>query len=58
MITDGNFYLGTAVAQKVLGSAGAVVVTIGMVLAMFGSLNGLIMTLPRMYYAWQKKDIF
>ncbi len=58
MITDGNFYLGTAVAQKLLGSAGAIIVTIGMVLAMFGSLNGLIMAQPRMYYAMAEEGHF
>ena len=58
MITAGNFYLGTAVAQKVLGSIGAIIVTIGMVLAMFGSLNGLIMAQPRMYYAMAEEGHF
>lgn len=58
MITSGNFYLGTAVAQKVLGNAGAIVVTIGMVLAMFGSLNGLILAQPRMYYAMAEEGHF
>nr|WP_315024793.1 amino acid permease [uncultured Aminipila sp.] len=58
MITSGNFYLGTAVAQKVLGSTGAVVVTVGMVLAMFGSLNGLILAQPRMYYAMAEEGHF
>ena len=58
MISSGNFYLGTAVAQKVLGSIGAVIVTIGMVLAMFSSLNGLIMAQPRMYYAMAAEGHF
>lgn len=58
MIGSGNFYLGTAVAQKVLGNAGAVVVTVGMVLAMFGSLNGLILAQPRMYYAMAEEGHF
>lgn len=58
MITSGDFYLGTAVAQKVLGSAGAIVVTIGMVLAMFGGLNGMILAQPRMYYAMAEEGHF
>ncbi len=58
MIGEGNFYLGTAVAQKLLGSAGAIIVTVGMVLAMFGSLNGLIMAQPRMYYAMAEEGHF
>lgn len=58
MINSGDFYLGTAVAQKVLGSAGAIVVTVGMVLAMFGSLNGMILAQPRMYYAMAEEGHF
>ena len=58
MIDAGDLYLGTAVAKKLLGSAGAVVVTVGMVLAMFGSLNGLILAQPRMYYAMAKEGHF
>lgn len=58
MIGSGDFYLGTAVAQKVLGSAGAIVVTVGMVLAMFGGLNGLILAQPRMYYALAEEGHF
>lgn len=58
MIGEGNFYLGTAVAKKLFGSAGAIIVTVGMVLAMFGSLNGLIMAQPRMYYAMAEEGHF
>lgn len=58
MIDAGDLYLGTAVAKKLLGSAGAVVVTVGMVLAMFGSLNGLVLAQPRMYYAMAKEGHF
>ena len=58
MIDAGDLYLGTAVAKKLLGSAGAVVVTVGMVLAMFGSMNGLILAQPRMYYAMAKEGHF
>lgn len=58
MIGAGDLYLGTAVAKKLLGSAGAVIVTVGMILAMFGSLNGLILAQPRMYYAMAKEGHF
>ncbi len=58
MIKKGDFYLGTAVARKVLGNTGAAIVVIGMVLAMFGTLNGLIMAQPRMYYAMAKEGHF
>lgn len=50
-IEAGNLYLGTEAARSVLGSWGGVIVSIGMVLAMFGGLNGLIIAQPRMYYA-------
>lgn len=58
MIGAGDLYLGTAAAKKLLGSAGAVIVTVGMVLAMFGSLNGLVLAQPRMYYAMAKEGHF
>ena len=58
MIDSGDLYLGTAVAKKLLGDFGAIVVTIGMILAMFGSLNGLILAQPRMYYAMAKEGHF
>ena len=58
MIEAGDLYLGTAVAKKVLGSAGAVVVAVGMILAMFGSMNGMILAQPRMYYAMAEEGHF
>lgn len=58
MIQGGDLYLGTAVAKKVLGNTGVGIVSIGMFLAMFGSLNGLIMAQPRMYYAMAKEGHF
>lgn len=58
MIGRGDFYLGTAVAQKIFGSVGAWIVVVGMILAMFSALNGLIMAQPRMYYAMAKEGHF
>lgn len=58
MINDGNFYLGTEVAKRVLGNAGAVIVTVGMALSMFGALNGLIIAQPRTYYAMAQEGHF
>ena len=58
MIESGDLYLGTAVAEKVLGKAGAAVVSVGMILAMFGAINGLVMAQPRMYYAMAKEGHF
>lgn len=50
-IDGGNYYLGTEVAKLLLGSAGGILVTVGMLISMFGSLNGCILAFPRMYYA-------
>ena len=55
MINNEDIYLGTAVAEKVLGSF---VVSAGMVLAMFGSMNGMILAQPRMYYAMAEEGHF
>lgn len=51
MINGGDLYLGTEVAKRVFGHAGVIIVSAGMILAMFGTLNGLILAQPRMYYA-------
>ncbi|WP_419023017.1 APC family permease [Emergencia sp.] len=58
MINAEDLYLGTAVAEKVLGSAGAIVVSIGMILAMFGTANGMVLAQPRMYYAMAEEGHF
>lgn len=58
MLAAENFYLGTAAAQKVLGHAGAVIVTVGMALSMFGALNGCIIAQPRTYYAMAQEGHF
>lgn len=58
MINSGDVYLGTAVARQVLGGAGAMVIAVGMILAMFGSLNGMTLAFPRMYYAMAKEGHF
>lgn len=58
MIASENFYLGTEVAKRILGQAGAIVVVVGMVLAMFSALNALIIAQPRMYYAMAEEGHF
>lgn len=50
-IQNGNPYLGTMAAQSVLGPIGSIIVTLGMALAVFNGLNGLIIAQPRAYYA-------
>ena len=58
MIAKGDLYLGTAVAKTLLGNAGGVIVSIGMILAMFGTLNGMTLAQPRMYYAMAEEGHF
>lgn len=58
MIEAEDLYLGTAVAERVLGRGGVIVVSAGMALSMFGALNGLIMTQPRMYYSMAEEGHF
>jgi APA family basic amino acid/polyamine antiporter len=58
MIESGDLYLGTAVAKVIFGNAGVIVVSVGMIIAMFGSLNGMILAQPRMYYAMAKEGHF
>lgn len=58
MVASGNYYLGTAAAESLFGSAGMIVVGSAMVLAMFSSLNGCIMAFPRMYYAMARDGAF
>ena len=58
MIESGDLYLGTAVAKKVIGPAGAILVSVGMALSMFGSMNGMILAQPRMYYAMAEEGHF
>lgn len=51
MINAKNYYLGTEVAKRIFGNLGGIIVVIGMVISMFGSLNGMIIAFPRTYYA-------
>lgn len=58
MIEGGDYYLGTAVAKAMLGNIGGSLVIVGMVISMFGSLNGMIIAFPRTYYAMAKEGHF
>ncbi len=58
MIKSENYYLGTEVAKLIFGNAGGILVTVAMVIAIFGSVNGLILAQPRMYYAMSKEGHF
>lgn len=58
MIGDGNLYLGTEVAKNIFGNAGGWIVIIGMLISMFGALNGMILSFPRLYYAMAEEGHF
>ena len=58
MIESGNYYLGTAAANQLFGSAGGLVVGAAMILAIFNSLNGCVMVFPRTYYAMARDGAF
>lgn len=53
-----NYFLGTEAAKATLGNAGAVIVGIGMIISVFGSLNGCILAFPRTYYAMGQEGHF
>jgi len=58
MIEGDNLYLGTEVAKRLLGSAGGIIVTAGMLVSMLGSINGMTLAFPRTYYAMAHEGHF
>lgn len=50
MIGAGDLYLGTEVARVIFGGAGGGLVLAAQLIAIFGSLNGMIIAFPRYYY--------
>ena len=58
MIQNGNYYLGTEVAKIIFGNVGGILVTLAMIIAIFGSMNGLILAQPRTYYAMAEEGHF
>lgn len=49
-IEAGDIYLGTQVADKLFGGAGGGLILATQLIAIFGSLNGMIIAFPRYYY--------
>ena len=49
---------GSMAAQAIFGKPGAVLVTVGALIAIFGSCNGCILAYPREYYAMAKRQAF
>lgn len=58
LIGSGDLYLGTAAAQVLFGTAGLIVVGIGMIISIFGSLSGCMLGFPRVYYAMAEEGHF
>lgn len=58
LLQEGNYYLGSAVADTLFGSWGKTIVGLAMLLAIFNALNGCIMVFPRNYYAMAKDGAF
>lgn len=58
MIEAGDFYLGTEVAKRIFGNIGGAIVLVGMIISMFGSLNGMVLAFPRTYYAMAEEGHF
>ncbi|WP_326910208.1 APC family permease [Sedimentibacter sp. MB31-C6] len=58
LLANNEFYLGTFAAEKLLGKSGSMLVVIGMVISMFGALNGCILAFPRMYYSMSEQGHF
>ncbi|GFN36596.1 APC family permease [Tepidimicrobium xylanilyticum] len=57
-IANNEYYLGSYAAEKLMGKSGSLLVTIGMIVAMFGSLNGCILAFPRVHYAMSVEGHF
>ena len=45
-------------AKRLLGSAGGIIVTVGMMISMLGSINGMTLAFPRNYYAMAHEGHF
>lgn len=58
MLGEENLYLGTEVAKRVFGEIGGAFVLATMLIAMLGSLNGMVIAFPRLYYAMAKDGHF
>lgn len=50
LIGEGDLYLGTHVARELFGGAGGGLILATQLIAIFGSLNGMIIAFPRYYY--------
>ncbi len=58
LIDGGQLYLGTEVAIRMLGSVGGTIVTVGMIISMLGSINGMTLAFPRVPYSLSEEGHF
>lgn len=58
LIANNEFYLGSYAAERLMGKSGSILVIVGMVISMFGALNGCILAFPRMAYAMSEEGHF
>lgn len=58
LLANGEYYLGTYAAERLMGRVGSNLVILGMVVSMFGALNGCILAFPRSYYAMSVEGNF
>lgn len=58
LLDNNHLYLGTVVAERLMGNFGSILVISAMAVSMFGSLNGCILAFPRMYYAMSLEGNF
>ncbi len=58
LINSGEYYLGTVASTRLFASAGGLIVVVGMVISMIGSVNGLTIAGPRLPYAMAQEGHF
>ncbi len=58
LIANNEYYLGSYAAESLMGKSGSLLVILGMVVSMFGALNGCILAFPRAYYAMSVEGHF
>lgn len=58
LINSGEYYLGTVASKRLFASAGGMIVIVGMVISMIGSVNGMTIAGPRLPYAMAQEGHF
>lgn len=58
MVGSGDIYVGNAVAEKLMGRFGYIIVLAGMTIGILGTTNGDVLVFPRTYYAMAEEGYF